>query len=125
MGVSFKQSVYQQHHEKLLFVYAKFFVYANNRSADQLSRTSVQSDQTGLIFHCLNRRIALVSIPRILSLELATEAAQTSFMIRNLKTSLLMMGLIFKPHRKNTGLRGFQPGSIQTSLFSHRRWLEA
>ena len=29
-----------------------------------------------------------------------------------------------EPRREKTGLRGFRPGPAQTTLYSHRRWLE-
>ena len=32
---------------------------------------------------------------------------------------------IIEPRCEKTGLRGFQPGPIQTGLYSHIRWLEA
>ena len=32
---------------------------------------------------------------------------------------------VFEPRCEKTGLRGFRPGSTQTGLYSHRRWLEA
>ena len=30
-----------------------------------------------------------------------------------------------EPRSEKTGLRGFRPGSTQTGLYSHTRWLEA
>ena len=30
-----------------------------------------------------------------------------------------------EPRCEKTGFRGFRPGSTQTGLYSHRRWLEA
>ena len=32
--------------------------------------------------------------------------------------------MVSEPRSEKTGLRGFRPGSIQTGLCSHRRWLE-
>ena len=32
---------------------------------------------------------------------------------------------LIEPRHEKTGLRGFRPGPTQTSLYSHRRWLEA
>ena len=32
---------------------------------------------------------------------------------------------LFEPRSEKTGLRGFRPGSTQTRLYGHRRWLEA
>ena len=33
--------------------------------------------------------------------------------------------ILNEPRSEKTGLRGFRPGPTQTSLYSHRRWLEA
>ena len=33
--------------------------------------------------------------------------------------------ILYEPRSEKTGLRGFRPGSIQTGLYSHRKWLEA
>ena len=44
---------------------------------------------------------------------------------KNLYTKLSKSHLcINEPHSEKTGLRGFRPGPTQTSLYSHRRWLE-
>ena len=34
------------------------------------------------------------------------------------------MNVIIEPRRQKTGLRGFRPGTSQSGLNSHRRWLE-
>ena len=31
----------------------------------------------------------------------------------------------FEPRCEKTGLRGFRPGTTQTGLYNHTRWLEA
>ena len=36
-----------------------------------------------------------------------------------------VMTLPFEPVHEKTNNLGFQPGSTQTGLYSHRRWLEA
>ena len=38
---------------------------------------------------------------------------------------LRLVALTFEPRCEKTGIRGFRPGPTQTSLHSHRRWLEA
>ena len=40
-------------------------------------------------------------------------------------THYVNMPMQYEPRSEKTGLRGFRPGSIQTRLYSHRRWLEA
>ena len=54
-------------------------------------------------------------------------AAQVNSMaiLLNKPYNLIGSQVLNEPHCEKTGLRGCRPGPTQTSLYSHRRWLEA
>ena len=43
----------------------------------------------------------------------------------DIEAELKIYKVTFNPCHVKTCLQGFQPGSTQTELYSHRRWLEA